>query len=37
MSVAIRYQSRGGHVKEMAEIIAEGAKVEPGQMLTAER
>ena len=29
MSVAIRYQSRGGHVKEMAEIIAEGAKVEP--------
>ncbi|MBO7675771.1 MAG: hypothetical protein J6S63_12320 [Atopobiaceae bacterium] len=29
MSVAIRYQSRGGHVKEMAEIIAEGVDVEP--------
>ncbi|MDO4797147.1 MAG: hypothetical protein Q4A01_03905 [Coriobacteriales bacterium] len=29
MSVAIRYQSRGGHVKEMAEIIAEGVEVEP--------
>ena len=29
MEVAIRYQSRGGHVKEMAEIIAEGAEVEP--------
>ena len=29
MNVAIRYQSRGGHVKEMAEIIAEGAEVEP--------
>ena len=29
MRVAIRYQSRGGHVKEMAEIIAEGAEVEP--------
>lgn len=29
MNVAIRYQSRGGHVKEMAEIIAEGAGVEP--------
>lgn len=29
MEVAIRYQSRGGHVKEMAEIIAEGAQVEP--------
>ncbi len=29
MNVEIRYQSRGGHVKEMAEIIAEGAEVEP--------
>ncbi len=29
MRVAIRYQSRGGHVKEMAEIIQEGADVEP--------
>lgn len=29
MSVAIRYQSRGGHVKEMAEIIAEGVGVDP--------
>jgi flavorubredoxin len=29
MSVAIRYQSRGGHVREMAEIIAEGVEVEP--------
>lgn len=29
MSVAIRYQSRGGHVKEIAEIIAEGVEVEP--------
>ncbi len=29
MSVAIRYQSRGGHVREMAEIIAEGVDVEP--------
>ncbi|MBR3158630.1 MAG: hypothetical protein IKG18_04310 [Atopobiaceae bacterium] len=29
MRVAIRYQSRGGHVKEMAEIIQEGAGVEP--------
>lgn len=29
MSVAIRYQSRGGHVREMAEIISEGVEVEP--------
>ena len=29
MSVAIRYQSRGGHVREMAEIISEGTGVEP--------
>lgn len=29
MKVAIRYQSRGGHVKEMAEIIAQGVGVEP--------
>lgn len=29
MSVAIRYQSRGGHVREMAEIIAEGVDAEP--------
>lgn len=29
MSVAIRYQSRGGHVKEMAEIISDGVGVEP--------
>lgn len=29
MSIAIRYQSRGGHVKEMAEIISEGVGVEP--------
>lgn len=28
MNVAIRYQSRGGHVREMAEIISEGADVE---------
>lgn len=28
MSIAIRYQSRGGHVKEMAEIISEGTGVE---------
>lgn len=29
MNVAIRYQSRGGHVREMAEIISEGVDVEP--------
>ena len=29
MNVAIRYQSRGGHVKEMAEIISSGVDVEP--------
>lgn len=29
MDIAIRYQSRGGHVKEMAEIISEGVGVEP--------
>lgn len=29
MNIAIRYQSRGGHVKEMAEIIAEGVGIEP--------
>lgn len=29
MKIAIRYQSRGGHVKEMAEIISEGVGVEP--------
>lgn len=29
MSVLIRYQSRGGHVREMAEIISEGVGVEP--------
>ena len=28
MKVAIRYQSRGGHVKEMAEIVSEGTGVE---------
>jgi len=28
MNVAVRYQSRGGHVKAMAEILAEGAEVE---------
>lgn len=28
MKIAIRYQSRGGNVKEMAQIIAEGAGVE---------
>lgn len=28
MNVAIRYQSRGGHVREMAEIFSEGAGVE---------
>lgn len=28
MNVVIRYQSRGGHVKEMAEIISEGTGVE---------
>lgn len=28
MKIAIRYQSRGGHVKEMAEIIAQGVGVE---------
>ena len=29
MNVAIRYQSRGGHVKEMAEIISSGIDIEP--------
>lgn len=29
MKIAIRYQSRGGHTKEIAEIIAEGVGVEP--------
>lgn len=29
MNIAIRYQSRGGHVKEIAEIISEGVGVEP--------
>jgi flavorubredoxin len=29
MNVAIRYQSRGGYVREMAEIISEGVNVEP--------
>lgn len=29
MNIAIRYQSRGGHVREMAEIIAKGVGVEP--------
>lgn len=29
MRVAIRYQSRGGHVKEMAEIISKGVDAEP--------
>lgn len=29
MNVAIRYQSRGGHVKEIAEIISSGIDVEP--------
>ena len=28
MRVAIRYQSRGGHVKEMAELVSEGTGVE---------
>ena len=28
MRVAIRYQSRGGHVKEMAEFVSEGTEVE---------
>ena len=29
MNVAIRYQSRGGHVKEIAQIISSGIDVEP--------
>lgn len=29
MNVAIRYQSRGGHVKEIARIISSGINVEP--------
>ncbi len=29
MNIAIRYQSRGGHVKEIAEIISKGVGVEP--------
>ncbi len=29
MNVIIRYQSRGGHVKEMAEIISQGIDIEP--------
>ena len=29
MRVAIRYQSRGGHVKEIAEIISSGIDIEP--------
>ena len=28
MRVAIRYQSRGGHVKEMAELVTEGTGIE---------